>query len=478
MDANTLLRALPPYEYAKDVIVKGNQTIDDIELLVLRTHDVTADHYDKIARYFDSKDAPKKLFNFVSTLRYNEEPGQDQTTRSPAGILVLADEKGIDCKHMAAFIAGVLDALNRTGKHFFDWYYRFVSYKKKERKAEHVYVVLKDQDIWIDPAPIKDRYTGRYHARYFNDRMAIPTFFTETSLNMLSYLHGVHYRVTDDNPANSTCMGAVEPDQLGLISEIKDVAGQVASVLPEGGLKEFLSSFFDNPAESLKTLFTGRTYNTGEYVAAERYMRNILGMMEIQNRRQVPDEYVPQALVFFSAAFGIPISSDDHLQALTRSVGDYKNWAGGTFSWVDTAQVERARNVLTQQIGWTTTYHPRDVRWPLSAFGAYPYIFPIHNPSAGTGMAGRSYFTGVHPILNIYIENGYPQQTTIPEPPPVQTTQPPPPPGQTTIPPPPGQTTIPPPPGQQTTKKAGMNLLLMGAIAAGVLYAANKGGKK
>lgn len=419
MDVRALLRALPAFTDKRDIIVRGNQSVRDIEKLVVNTHNVTSDDYDRIAPFFDSGNAPKKLFDFTRSLRYREEPENDQTTRSPGGILEMANRSGIDCKHTAGFIAGVLDALNRTGRHNYDWTYRFVSYDPRDRKAEHVMIVLQDSDTWIDPTPIKDKSTGRYITRTFNDRLVEPEFYKDVQPHtMLSYLHGVHYRVGEDLPGSS-CLGNVYygsgPQTIGqtetdvvtqLAGEAKAIAGELAESLPDGGFKRFLQTFMDDPVSALKNLLFGRKYTTGDYVLGEMYMRNILGMMEIQRRGQVPDEYVPQAKMFFSTALGIPIGSVDHLDALVRGVGDYMTWAGGVFTNIPVNQVERARRIITQQIGWTTSYHPRDVRWPLAKFGAETYIWPIWTADPGVK------YTGVHPILDIYISNGYPKSSS------------------------------------------------------------------
>jgi hypothetical protein len=399
MDPQLILDALSPFRYEREVIVPGNQKTDDIIKQVCRAHLRCKKDYDLITRFFEGGSVPKKLFDFCKKkLTYNEEEGADQTTRSPAGILELSKTEGVDCKHYAGWIAGILDALNRKG-YDFNWCYRFVSYTKKQ-KADHVYVVLSD-DFWLDPTPLKLK-DGTYYKRNLNDRMSIPVWILDLKPDeMLSHLSGVHYEVTEDSQKNG-CMGRGKGDSVnGLLDFAQGAAGQVASLLPDGGLKNFLTSIVSNPTGAIINLIKGKKYTSGNYALGEMYMRNILGMSQIQKRGQVTDEYVPQAWQFFTLALGIEIGANDHLDRLYESAQSYINYMSPQIGAqnINPEAVQRAYEILR-----LLNYGPaiRDVTWPLKTFGAIPYVYPIPDVEPG------SFYSGYHPITNVQLSNGYP----------------------------------------------------------------------
>jgi len=159
-----MLRVLPPFE-DREKMIDPNQTTRDIVKEVLKAHQVFESHYDKIADIWTAGElnkVPKKLFQFCADhLKYKEEDADDQTTRSPAGILELIK---VDCKHYSGFMAGVLDAINRTGEYYYDWYYRFASEEILDASPHHVFVVVKGEDeteVWLDPVPNVGGYDTR-----------------------------------------------------------------------------------------------------------------------------------------------------------------------------------------------------------------------------------------------------------------------------------------------------------------------------
>lgn len=407
MRVSALLDALPPFNWHRDVIVKGNQSLGSIITEVQDAHKRYAADYDRIAHRFNKGDVLKRCFDFAKSLPYAIESKYDQTTRSPAGILETARHTGVDCKHYAGWIAGILDALNRQGAKF-NWRYRFAAYNKRE--LDHVYVVV--DDIWIDPTPLQ--YGDDLYERTFNDRLQIPVRYIDKSVkNMLSTLSGVKYIVADDSGIPNACMGNVRPGQVGLsipglgVSEatIRNVAGKVADLLPPGGFKDFLKSWIDNPVQSFLKLFGGGfAYPEGWHVLAEWYMRNILGMTEIQNRRQVPDAYVPQAMQFFTVALGVRIHSSDHLEKLAESPAAYKSWVAqfNLIAGVPEANIDRA-STICRALGLRDVMSVRNKPWPLETFGSIPYQYPIPDADVNT------FFTGIHPITNIELVNGFPR---------------------------------------------------------------------
>jgi hypothetical protein len=422
MGIDALIKALPPFERKRDVIVFGSQNLHEIIEEVLNAHTRYAYQYDCITGFFKGN-ILKKLFMFCQEyLPYLEESGSDQTTKSASALLQSYTN---DCKHYAGFIGGTLDALNRTGRYHFNWYYRFVSYDKNRATADHVFIVC--DDIWLDPTPIKIKNSKRYIQRHFNDRLTIPTYYVDIKANaMLSTLSGVHYTVDQEQPANSSsCLGcshigevspelqkAAEADES--IAAVVQAADELSGWLPEGGLKDWLNGFLEDPTGAILETFFGKKYTTGDYKLGEVYMRNILGMMDIQRRGQVPDSYVPQAWSFFTLALGIPIGSLDHIDQLVISAENYKTWANGTFDWVPDDQVNRAVSIMNDFIGWTASYYPRDTAWQLSLFAGLPYIYPIWDIWPG-GSATVKKYSGKHPITGLKILNGYPAATTNPQ---------------------------------------------------------------
>lgn len=449
MQISAMIDVLPAFQRKRDVIVYGEQSVHDIIVEVINAHNRYASHYDNLISFFTGN-VPRQLFNFCQAyLPYREESDHYQQTKSPSAILQSGKMKN-DCKHYAGFVAGVLDAMNRAGLTNYDWRYMFVNYKKGSDKADHVFVIV-DDDIWIDPTPIKDRKTGRYVSRTFNDRLMIPANYRDDLKpeTMLSSLHGLHYYVANEDISQPTmcnmngsynnnnnvgfAWAAVLPaiqtatGTAGTINSAVSTANSLADKLPDGGLKDWVKTFMSDPVGAVTTIFTGRTYTSGDYRLGEVYMRNILGMMEIQRRGQVPDGYVPQAWSFFTLALGVPIGSLDHIDQLVIGASNYKSWNNNSFSWVPDDQAQRANRILNQYIGWTPSYYPRDVAWQLSKFASIPYIYPIYEIWDGRGQP--QLFTGTHPITGQTFVGGYPYTASQPQTP-TQTTQP----GQTTQP--------------------------------------------
>lgn len=453
---SALLQALPPFQWHRDVIVRGNQSLGSIIREVKEAHERYSADYDKIAQRFAKGDVLKRLFEFTKSLPYVIESKHDQTTRSPAGILETASISGVDCKHYAGFIAGVLDALNRKGSGF-NWKYRFASYNRAKPDLDHVFVVV--DEVWLDPTPVQ--YGDELFERSFNDRIHLPVKYIDKKVNtMLSTLSGVKYIVGDDSQVSNACLGNVRPGQVGITipglgvsdATIRNVAGKVADLLPPGGFKDFLKSWIDNPVQSFLKLFGGGfTYPEGWHVLGEWYMRNILGMTEIQTRRQVPDAYVPQAMQFFTVALGVRIHSSDHLEKLAESAGAYKSWVAqfNLTAGVPDASIERASQIC-RALGLRDVMAIRNMPWPLATFGSIPYQYPIPDADINT------FFTGVHPITEIELINGYPKAAG---------------PGN-------GQGPGPGIPGQPPPKPKGKNDWLTYLVIAGVAYAGYRAIKK
>ena len=144
-----------PYRGQQKTIVKDHNT-DDIVREVLTAHKVFAKDYDLIAPQFwrgNQLDTIRYIFNYCKkNFPYKVEGEESQTTRSPGAIIATAKKMGVDCKHYAGWIAGVLDALNRTGKNF-TYKYRFASYDLFNSTPEHFFIVVTigGNEYWVYP---------------------------------------------------------------------------------------------------------------------------------------------------------------------------------------------------------------------------------------------------------------------------------------------------------------------------------------
>lgn len=178
------LSGLPPYLGNKKTI-KNNHDVYDIVNEVCAAHETFSGDYDKIANQFWKGDIKKTcdgLFDFCKrNFKYKIEPGNLQTTRSPAAILKTGNTVGLDCKHYAGFIAGVLDALRRQGLRV-NWCYRFASYNANNKNPEHVFVVVKisGKDYYIDPV-----------LSQVNQKSPLYYYKIDKKINMLERISGV-----------------------------------------------------------------------------------------------------------------------------------------------------------------------------------------------------------------------------------------------------------------------------------------------
>lgn len=178
-----LKEKLPPPTLKKRKVV-ARQDVPEIMNEVVKAHKDYCPDYDKIAAHFwkgSVRKTAKNLFDFCkSHFRYVAETDASQTVRSPAAILETGKTWGVDCKHYAGFIGGVLDALRRQG-HEIIWRYRFVSYTPNDSTPEHVFIVITDngENVYIDPVLEK-----------FNQRFPNYYYFQE-KFPMLSRINGI-----------------------------------------------------------------------------------------------------------------------------------------------------------------------------------------------------------------------------------------------------------------------------------------------
>jgi len=169
---NVLISKLEPYIGRKDILI-NNQDTTDIINAILDNHDKYKSEYDKIYKYFVGENLDDTCYNVWAFLKenfnYRIESEKMQILRSPAAILG-SDVYGIDCKGYATFAAGVMSAIRRNVKMDFDVYYRFASYDSFDPTPQHVFAVVKQNDIeyWIDP--VLDEYDLKKQPYYFKDK--------------------------------------------------------------------------------------------------------------------------------------------------------------------------------------------------------------------------------------------------------------------------------------------------------------------
>lgn len=151
-----LLNRLPPYR-DKWVTVARDQNLGDLIGGIEGYHKVFRPYYDRIGQYFVGGDIAETcdnlFYNVKRYIRYKEETKDWQSSAVPNGMLI----RGVgDCKHYASFIAGCLDAIDRSGLQKIDWTYVFASYRIDKRDPYHVFVCAYDEagnEIWVDPTP-------------------------------------------------------------------------------------------------------------------------------------------------------------------------------------------------------------------------------------------------------------------------------------------------------------------------------------
>jgi hypothetical protein len=437
MTAASLLEMLPPFE-GKDMLITDRQDVDDIIQVMLSRHKKFAAAYDTIAAEFmggSVKQICKRLYDWArKNIPYVVEDKERQTVRSPSGILATARFWGGDCKHYASFIAGVLDAIGRLTGNRIDWCYRFAEYEigTSDPDTWHVFVVVypdTNYELWVDPVfnTFNTRTPRPWHwedqkpksmALYQVSGIGKALPFVSTTIvrrsqgtmtpgdNDCASCGGAS---VGDASSNTAALDAVEP---GLGTAIN----QGLSTLPDGDVKDFLQGLLSNPQQAIMQLIKGRTYTSGDYKLAEYYMRNILGMSNVQRWEQVPDGYVPQGWAFFTTALGIRIRTSDDLDMIAGYADTPQQRAANYFTRepletqdISHAAAERAAYLVGEPgfNGLFSIYKNRDTKWPLSIFKAQDYIYPI--PGV---LQNGPLFTGTHPITGQVFVDGYPNTYT------------------------------------------------------------------
>jgi hypothetical protein len=155
-------------------IISYDQSTNDIINAILRQHNKCFSEYDKLYNYFDGgnyENTAKKVFKYLKhNVKYEIEPDNLQTVKTPAAILATGKTTGSDCKNFSLFFAGILDSYRRNTGEKFDIAFRFASYDGSNI-PEHVFVVINpntDNEIWCDA--VLNYLNEKKQPNYFKDK--------------------------------------------------------------------------------------------------------------------------------------------------------------------------------------------------------------------------------------------------------------------------------------------------------------------
>lgn len=166
MNRSLLLQTLPVFEN-KNLVLKNDQSTNDIIKEILQAHNKYRSDYKKIAKFFlghNDNQTAKNCYTFLKkNIAYVIDSGENQLIKSPSAIIATAKA---DCKCYSLFVAGILDALNVP------FCFRFSSYKDYDKTPGHVFIVMhpgKKNEIWIDA--VLPTLNNRKQYTYKTDRM-------------------------------------------------------------------------------------------------------------------------------------------------------------------------------------------------------------------------------------------------------------------------------------------------------------------
>jgi hypothetical protein len=238
IDKNFLLQKLQPYKGNKIVLV-NKQSTKDIINGIIETHKKYCNEYDNIYQYFvgyNLEDTCKNVFDFLKkNVKYNIEPEILQCLKSPAAILV--EKNGCDCKNMALFSNGILDAYRRNENKNFDVIYRFAGYNNNAN-IEHVFAVINDNnEFWIDPIN---------NIPIFDDKSTKPTNILDKKIKKMALvlINGINKNYPPYTNVGMTyeSVGYCDVSMNGIRNEIKAMSG----IFDGGGSGSDTSGGFDD----------------------------------------------------------------------------------------------------------------------------------------------------------------------------------------------------------------------------------------
>ena len=337
---SNILDAVPVFEGREEVVKKSNHTANQIVNEVLNAHVAFAGDYDLLVdeiSFSRSEPLEDQLFSFCKkNLHYVVEESYYQSTRSPSGIIELGSVKGVgvDCKHYAGYIAGVLDAENRkAGKVVYNWAYRFASYDNNPEPG-HVFVVLykKGGEIWIDPV-----------LNGLDQKFPRPRYYRDKKIDMpLVRLSGVGVRKKVGDPFGGNYkMGCnCNGKRVGTTAETGTTIMKVAPTLALVPVVGWVAAGAAEVVGLALNIF-GNKWHASEPVRwlAAGYDYYVLGKANVNSDNQISEADINPAVSWFSIVLGVPVFD-------TNDWGRLKGLNGsGTF--VNNTFAQRAQNYLT-----------------------------------------------------------------------------------------------------------------------------------
>lgn len=350
--------------------VVDDQTVNDIIARMLIKHRKCQPDYDKIYKEFEGgslKDICYRLWRDCrATFNYKIEDGKAQYVSAP---LTMLQDKNVDCKNYALFIAGVLDAMKRHGRSL-TWQFRYACYELFGGIG-HVFVVVNPStdNIWVDPViPIfnyhlfywycrnkRIRQVGGLSARIGNAEGDLLAALKEYSDGVASAVQ-VSRSTNTLNTITQGILNSVGPSVPGIAQALALVnSGQVLlnDAFGPGSLAARLLNDIKSPTpfiliNVIKDVFNGRTYNTDQYWGAVYYQFYVQGR-NTTDQSQVTDGDVATGLKWFIDRLLIFISGREHILAIIQSPQAYKNlYNVNSDTTTDDARINAAHQVAAQ----------------------------------------------------------------------------------------------------------------------------------
>jgi hypothetical protein len=299
--ATDVLSVVPAFE-GKEIIIRRNQSTVDIVREVLQAHEIFAPDYDSIVeelKFYKTIPLEEQLFDFCKkNLHYNVEGESEQTTRSPAGIVELGRDEsiGVDCKHFAGYIAGVLDAWNRkVGRREYDWCYRFASYDRNPAPG-HVFVVTKydDGELWIDP--VLDELDKRFPEPWHK--------LDKQPATMLKRISGISDGVFQAKPAGSAAptpaIGATGAQISKSISSLIPIVANIPVI-------NVIGTYVLEAASIVAGIFGSKYSSSTQVRWLTQGFEWHVKALPITSDNKVNAADVPGAQLWFSSVLGVPV---------------------------------------------------------------------------------------------------------------------------------------------------------------------------
>jgi hypothetical protein len=187
---------------------------------------------------------------------------------------------------------------------------------------------------------------------------------SDTEQNLLDsvkeYSDGVADAITQaqaNNTLNTICTIVLAtasiafPIIVAALAAIKAADVIVTDEFGAGSLAaRLLSDISNNPLTApytiIESIFSGRTYESDQYRAAQYYEFYVLGNASANALNKIPDSAVVPALKWFVDRLGVFISGAQHIDGLVTSPAQYMSYYGvNNYTTMDTNRVNAASNV-------------------------------------------------------------------------------------------------------------------------------------